>query len=188
MSSRHASRGIEKRMLSSGFTLVEMLVCLSIVGILVAIAIPGMNQYLDSQAIRSSCSELADSLALARAEAIRRSAPNNQLVIVGPVCSVGISSGWAIFVDSNSDQCYGSGDQLIQRSNPPSRGVVITPGLTQGTAVTSNAWVGFNGQGMTREPAGNYIAGTYRCSIVGSAASNAVLTINSLGRVRQSGT
>lgn len=171
-----------------GFTLVEMVVCIAIIGVLAAIAIPGMRQYLDSQAIRSACSELADSLALGRAEAIRRSAPNSQLVIVGPVCSGAISNGWTIFVDSNGDQCYGNGDQLIQRSTPPSRGVVITPALTRGTTSTSNAWIGFNGQGMAREPAGNFIAGTYTCSIGGSAATNAVLTINSLGRIRQSGT
>lgn len=176
------------RMSLYGFTIIELLISVVVAAILVAIAVPDMRIFLDNQAIRSACSELADSLALGRAEAIRRGSASSQLVVVGPACSSTLGSGWAVYVDSNGDSCHSSADQIIQRSSPPSRGVTITAALTSGSTSTTNSWVGFNGQGMTREPAGNFIAGTFTCSVAGSAATNAVLTINSLGRVRQAGT
>ena len=55
-----------------GFTLVEALVVIFIVGVLAAIAFPAMTTFLTTQAVRSSAYDLFADLIYARSEAISR--------------------------------------------------------------------------------------------------------------------
>lgn len=57
-----------------GFSLVEMLVTISIVGILSAIALPSFSNVIANQRVKSVASELFASLLKARSEAITRNA------------------------------------------------------------------------------------------------------------------
>ena len=176
--------GLARR--NPGFSLIELLVTIAIAGVLLAIAVPSMTQFLDSTAIRSACSELTDSIGLARAEGIRRSAPINQLVYFGRSCSGTYNDGWMVFLDADGDKCYGTGDTLITRSNPPSRGVTVASVLTNSSS-TSVGYIGFNGAGLTRESgSNNFVSGSFTCSIAGSSAPQITVTISALGRVRQS--
>ena len=173
--------------LNRGFTLVELLVTMAIAAILLAIAVPSINRLLDTIAIRSACSSFADSLSLARAEGIRRSAGTSNLVFVAKKCTgTSFSDGWAIFQGGigTSDRCYGTSDTLLQNIAAPSRGATITFGPDPSSANVQ--YVGFNGQGLTRSTTGAFVAGTYTCGISGSAAPIVTVVINALGRVRQS--
>ena len=175
------------RRIKQGFTLIELLVTLAIAGILVAIAVPSINRLLDTIAIRSTCSTLADSFSLARAEGIRRSAGTANLVYVAKKCTgTSLSDGWAIFQGGTgtADRCYGTTDTLLQSVDTPSRGTVITFGKDSTSANVQ--YVGFNGQGLTRSTTGAFVAGSYTCKITGSTAPNVTVVINALGRVRQS--
>jgi len=59
---------------SGGFTLVELLMVLAVVGILTAIALPAMRMHLANADIRGVAEEMRSGLELARTEAIRRNA------------------------------------------------------------------------------------------------------------------
>ncbi len=56
----------------SGFTLLEMLVTIVVLGIVLAVAMPSVKRYLESQRLRSVSGELSNDLQFARSEAVAR--------------------------------------------------------------------------------------------------------------------
>ena len=81
-----------------GFTLVEMLVTLAVVGILAGIAAPAFTSFVASQKVGSSASMLQSSLLTARSEAIKR----NAKVTVAPIGG-SWASGWTVAVSSTNE-------------------------------------------------------------------------------------
>jgi prepilin-type N-terminal cleavage/methylation domain-containing protein len=80
-----------------GFTLVEMLVVVTIVGVLAMLAIPAMKRLVLTQNVRSAASDLQTAMFYARSEAIKR-AVNVRVV---PTSSAW-TSGWTVQLPDNS--------------------------------------------------------------------------------------
>lgn len=76
----------------SGFTLVELVVTIAIVGILASVAIPSFSSSIASTRARSVATELYMSLVKARSEAVKR----NTAVTISPAES-GWNKGWKIY-------------------------------------------------------------------------------------------
>lgn len=68
------------KMLIQGFTLVEMMIVLAIIGVLTSIAVPAYRDFVASSRVRNASFDLIAMLTLARSEAIKR----NANVVVGP--------------------------------------------------------------------------------------------------------
>lgn len=88
-----------------GFTVVELMVTVSIVGILLAVGLPSLQDTMDRVETNSQIKSLVASLNFSRSEAIKRGVevsvcPSSS----GTDCAVDTwSDGWLVFVDVNDD-------------------------------------------------------------------------------------
>lgn len=76
----------------AGFTLVEIMVVLTILGVMMGIGIPSFRNFIGSQRAKSASYELVTALMLARSEAIKR---NGDVTITPPTASTW-TSGWTV--------------------------------------------------------------------------------------------
>lgn len=83
---------------TKGFSLVEMMVVIAVMGILAAIATPAFRDMIQNQRVRNAAAELHSSLALARSEALKR----NTSVTVSAIDG-NWSNGWQIANPALSD-------------------------------------------------------------------------------------
>ncbi len=94
-----------------GFTLVELMVAMAIIGISLTVAIPSFIETMNDQKLTTQTNDLVASLNLARSTAIKR----RQTVTVRN--QSGWKYGWDIFVDINNDH-INNGDDILIKSYP----------------------------------------------------------------------
>lgn len=108
---------------SRGFTLVELMITVTVVAIVLAIAYPSFVDLIRSNRVSSGANELIASVMLARTEAIR--SPGGAAVCPsadGASCDVGgdWNNGWIIFQDRDSDGVpTGVNDAVLKYVQPP---------------------------------------------------------------------
>ncbi len=84
-----------------GFTLLEMLTAVTVLGIILGIAVPSFAELTVQNRAAAQTNEFVSMLAVARSEAVRRGAQ----VTVLPV-GTGWESGWRVFFDADEDQAF----------------------------------------------------------------------------------
>jgi type IV fimbrial biogenesis protein FimT len=92
---------------SAGFTIVELMITIVVLGIALAFAVPNMQDLIMNNRLTSQLNLLSSNLALARNEAVKQ----NAIVITcasddGEDCAdagTAWEGGWMIFVDRNAD-------------------------------------------------------------------------------------
>lgn len=110
-----------------GFTLVELVVTLAVVGIVTTLAIPALGETLRQWRRDSATRALATTLQQARTEAIK----STRKIMVcpstnGTSCANSIewSTGWIVFVDDLAptsggiDQAFNVGERILQVTSP----------------------------------------------------------------------
>ncbi len=121
---------------ASGFTVLEMLIVISIVAVLTAIAVPTFRDLIASRQVAANVSAFASTLRLARSEAIKRGTEvtvcRGRLVSGSPVCVAGTdwSVGWFVFVDRGTLNSFDNGDVLVRAEEDPAPAGGITSNVT----------------------------------------------------------
>jgi type IV fimbrial biogenesis protein FimT len=83
-----------------GFTLVELVTVVTLVGIGAMIAMPSLSEALRVQRLRAAATDLSSALLLARSEAIKRGSQ----VSVAPQVGTDWTSGWRVTGVTQGDQ------------------------------------------------------------------------------------
>lgn len=145
-----------------GFSLIEVLVVVAILGVLVAIATPSFRTLIDARQLKNQTEAIADYLRLAKAEAIKQSSSTNPKLVSATVSPttpwfVGLSNTNAACTDAATCQINQGGINttylitasecssctLTVANNTPffisfsMRGVVATGGVARTIDVTS---------------------------------------------------
>jgi type IV fimbrial biogenesis protein FimT len=114
-----------------GFTLIELMTAIMVLGILLAMAIPSFRDMSRSNRVAATQNDLLTALAFARSEAIRQStnvsvcaasdATATACVAVATATTAWQDNGWIVFTDADIAGAVNtaSGDTILQRFAAP---------------------------------------------------------------------
>ncbi|WP_339846144.1 GspH/FimT family pseudopilin [uncultured Halopseudomonas sp.] len=159
-------------MLSRGFTLIELMIALALLGFLIGIAIPGFGSMIDQQRMSTGLTNLSLGLTLTRDEAVRM----NRTLTLAPV-SGDWNKEWMIFVDRNNNGTPDGGEKVLQHLPSKTK-------LHIHANRPVSQYVRFNAQGQTQLLNGGFQAGTFRFCPSRTGAEGRKLVINQVGRWR----
>ena len=174
----HANSSSAIRPKRNGFTLLELLVTLALLGVLAALAAPSFTDTIHRYRVSTVANEFAASINLARDSAIQRNGNVTIAKLAGSACtdSGDWSCGWQIFRDVNGNGTLNAGtDELIQEFRISAGVSVMRP--AGGDSMTGNRWGQLNGNGTAGFTLSPKDVGV-------SSSSTTTVCINSGGRVR----
>lgn len=153
----------------SGFTLVELLIGIVIVGVLFVMGAPAFSGWMQNSRIRTTAEAIQNGLQLARAEAVRR---NTQLrfqltTTVNNSCALSTTnSNWVISFDDPTSLCaqppLNDAYSVNDSTNNPAPRIIQVRSAAEGSSnvivAAGQSTIIFNGLGrVTPVPAGNVV-------------------------------
>jgi type IV fimbrial biogenesis protein FimT len=106
---------------SRGFTLMELLVTLTIAGVLLGLGVPAFRDFMRNGRLTGAANELLVTVVSARNEAVRRQTvvsicPSTTPDQAGATCTGAATQGYIAFIDTNSN-CIRDGAELADTQN-----------------------------------------------------------------------
>lgn len=172
-----------------GFTLVELLVTLSVVAVLATIAAPGMQSLVETSRLKTATNEVLAGLAQTRSLAIKEGGRVSMCKSsTGSQCTTSGNweQGWIIFADPTRNSPWTNANVDSGESVQ-----LYTQAITGNIVIKGNAnvsqYASYSADGMSRQLNGAFLAGTIRVCSTSSALSDSLrakdIVINSVGRV-----
>jgi len=102
-----------------GFTIVEIMISLVVIGVLIGLGAPGFVEWLQNQQIRAAAEATLNGLQVARGEAVRRNAPvrfqlvsdlTSSCVLASDSVSAPVSVSWVVSLADPSGACDATTD------------------------------------------------------------------------------
>ncbi len=168
---------------NDGFTLIELIITLTIAGILIALAAPAMQTFIQDQRLTNQANEFITDLNIARSEAVKRGGSNIVICKQGgtaasPSCSTSAawSAGRVVFVDADSDGVIDSNETILRVTE-----TLDGSNTLNSIGTTTNSFT-FSSTGLTTLSTGTEIAMRF-CDSRGSTKGVTVY-VNFTGRAR----
>ena len=101
----------------TGFTLIELMVTISVLGILLSIGIPSYQNMVLNSRITAQANQVITALNYARSEAVKRAAPATVCSTNGGAACAGSknwSTGWLVFADADGDGTVDAGETVLR--------------------------------------------------------------------------
>jgi type IV fimbrial biogenesis protein FimT len=181
----------------SGFTLIELVITLAVVGILLAVGVPSLKTFMQSNQLVASTNELISALHVARSEAIKL---NTRVSICDSSDGMNCggtgdwSNGWIVFIDADGAldntgaPCAAvNTDCLLRIHDAFTDNQLTVSGVdANGAAITSFT---FSSRGLPKAVNGASQSGVYSiCSLDsgGNTIGSRAVILSLSGRVRVS--
>jgi type IV fimbrial biogenesis protein FimT len=167
---------------TSGFTLLELLLAVTVISVLLLVAAPSMSAMMNSVGLTSASNDLLAHIYLARSEAIKR---HSRVALCksadGDTCATsgGWEQGWIVFHDANNNGVIDAGEPVIAREQA----------LPAAFRLTGNQnvakYISFEPTGSTRMVGGAFQAGTLTLCRQSPTSNEArQIILNAVGRPR----
>ena len=139
-----------------GFTAIELMVVMSILAVLTALAGPSFTLTIESWRVRDATESLRSTLFFARSEAIKRGGqiaiqklPNNTNSCTSATSNRDWDCGWIVCHDTNSSGTCTSSEPVLQRIETPARVQVTRTGGSASIklnrwGLVDGTWLGFS--------------------------------------------
>lgn len=161
----------------AGFTLVELLTTVAIVGVLAAVAAPSFNAFNVRERLKGAATNLYTDLQFARSEAVQRNAPITVSFNAGSSWCYGIHQGSTACNCASANSCS---IKTVSSSSFPT----ITLAQAQFSSLNGAAsWYAISPlRGQSLDASGNPVSGSATFEAEGSLAMRGDL--NAVGRLR----
>jgi len=127
---------------NSGFTLIELMIVIGMIGILTAISVPAVMKWLPNYRLKAAARDLYSNMQKAKMEAVKR---NTDVLIIftsGTYVPAGGIGSYQVFVDdSPKDGTFNTGEQVLAQVNMPVNVSLYYNNFTGNTA-------GYNPRGL----------------------------------------
>jgi type IV fimbrial biogenesis protein FimT len=174
-----------------GFNLIELMVTVTLVGILLGIAIPSMRDFIRNNRLSGGVNDVLHSLNVARTEAIKRQQGN--VVVCGTAspdvadaakrCDYNNFTGWFVFQDTNGNWQHENAEPVLEQHTTLDSSVTVK--LDANDAIVSYGPSGFAQPAGAKRPTATMVMCDSRgVHQVGNAATARALFITATGRAR----
>jgi type IV fimbrial biogenesis protein FimT len=149
---------------SAGFTLYELMMVLAIAGVMVALAVPSMGEFMANNRMTANANDLLTAVYRARSESVKRHAQTIMCFTADfaakePKCDGDGSTGWVVFADTDASGDVNDDEEVLLRHGP------IPNTMSLASLPDDNAgYVAFNNAGFARNIAlGQAVLGVVMC-------------------------
>jgi type IV fimbrial biogenesis protein FimT len=169
-----------------GFTLLELLIGISIAGVIVAFALPSLRDFTASNSVSAGTNQMVSALNFARTQAITLRTPVTLCASANyytysashtaPTCSgSAFEKGWVIYVGTSGPTATASTTNILKAQAPDTSGKLTINGAAIGTNIS------FNSVGTTTNTGNLIVCGNGNTT---NASKARVIQIGAGGRIQ----